>query len=106
MNEMPKDFGPRYILWAIFNAVMIFGRWVWLNPLTLLFLAQGELVDLAMENPAWKWASRGASFCGIVIAQIRNRNKDYRSSFPQAPEGKPGPSRSNLSSSYSRKVPR
>jgi hypothetical protein len=67
---MPADFGVRYVFWVVC-------RWIYYNPLTLLFIAQAELIDVALAYPAWKWAARVASGIGIAIAQIRNRNKDY-----------------------------
>jgi hypothetical protein len=67
---MPSDFGLRYVLWIAW-------RWVYYNPLTILSVAQGVIFQLALDNPAVHWIGTAASVSGIVIAQIRNRGKDY-----------------------------
>lgn len=69
-DEMPKDFGLRYVFW-------ILCRWVYYNPLTILMVVQGATLQVALDYPAWRWLGTVASVFGIVIAQIRNRNKDY-----------------------------
>jgi hypothetical protein len=69
-DPMPKDFGAKYVFWIIC-------RWFWLNPLTIVMTAQGILFQLALDNPAIHWLGTGASIFGVIVAQIRNRGKDY-----------------------------
>ncbi len=66
----PANFGWKYVAWKVW-------RWFYYNPLTLLFIAQGEMVELAVQYPDIRWLSHIASLTGIAIAQIRNRNRDY-----------------------------
>jgi hypothetical protein len=73
-EQMPSDFTIQY---AVRYGFWIVCRWLYKNPLTLLLIGQAELVDLALSNPNWKWAVKGASGIGIIIAQIRNRGTDY-----------------------------
>jgi hypothetical protein len=77
---MPPDFGFKYLFWVTW-------RWIYFNPLTLLFILQAELVELALDYPTLKWLAQAASGVGIVIAQIRNRDKDYTIPIlPKQPE--------------------
>ena len=78
-DPMPGDFGFKYIFWMTW-------RWIYYNPLTLLFILQGWAVELAIDYPAIKWISHIASGIGIVIAQIRNRGKDYTTPISKSSE--------------------
>jgi len=69
-DQMPSDFGVRYVFWVTWH-------WIYFNPLTILLIAQAVLFQLALDNPAIHWLGTGASVMGVIVAQIRNRNKDY-----------------------------
>lgn len=79
-DDMPKDFGAKYVFWCLC-------RWVWFNPLTILLTVQGTLFQLALDNPAIHWLGTGASVLGVLVAQIRNRGKDYTSPLSKPQEG-------------------
>lgn len=78
-DEMPANFNLRYVFWVVC-------RWLYFNPLTILFIIQGWLVELAVGYPDIKWISHAASAVGIVVAQIRNRNKDYSVPIKSVPK--------------------
>lgn len=79
---MPQDFGLRYIFWMVC-------RWIWLNPLTILSTAQLIALQLMGDYPKLRWLGTGAAVIGIVIAQVRNRDKVYSAPLPKPQEGKP-----------------
>lgn len=67
---MPANFGLKYIFWVSW-------RWCFYNPLTILLTLQGILFQLALDYPVVHWLGTAATISGVVIAQIRNRGKDY-----------------------------
>jgi hypothetical protein len=67
---MPSDFGPKYVFWMVC-------RWLYYNPLTIVMTFQAILFQLALDNPAIHWLGTAASVAGVIVAQIRNKNKDY-----------------------------
>jgi hypothetical protein len=69
-DPVPSNFGFRYITWVVW-------RWVYFNPLTIVMTVQAILFQLALDNPAVHWLGTGASIAGIIVAQIRNKDKDY-----------------------------
>lgn len=73
-DPIPPDFGVAYIVKHIFWMTW---RWVYFNPLTIVCGAQLELNDYATDHPSVKWVSRATSIMGIIIAQVRNRGRDY-----------------------------
>jgi hypothetical protein len=75
---MPADFGLKYVFWVTC-------RWLYFNPLTVLMSVQGILFQVALDYPAWRWVGSSASALGVVIAQIRNRNKDYSAPISNQP---------------------
>lgn len=79
---MPSDFGVKYVFW-------ITCRWLYFNPLTVLMSVQGILFQVALDYPAWRWVGSSASALGVVIAQIRNRNKDYSVKISDQPKETP-----------------
>lgn len=76
---MPTDFGIKYVFW-------IACRWLYYNPLTVLMSAQGILFQVALDYPAWRWVGSSASALGVIIAQVRNRNKDYSVKLADQPK--------------------
>lgn len=79
---MPKDFGIKYTLWTTW-------RWIYFNPLTIVMTLQAVLFQLALDNPAVHWMGTAASVLGVVVAQIRNRNKDYTVKIADQPKDPP-----------------
>ena len=69
-EQIPSNFGFKYIVWMVW-------RWIYFNPLTILMTIQGVIFQLALDNPAVHWLGTAASVAGIIVAQIRNKNKDY-----------------------------
>lgn len=69
-DPMPSNFGLKYIFWIAW-------RWVYYNPLTLLLALQGVLVQLVVDYPSIKWLSTACTVFGVIVAQVRNRGKDY-----------------------------
>lgn len=76
---MPADFGVKYVFWIVC-------RWVFFNPLTILMALQSVLFQEALDYPGWRWAGTGASIFGMLIAQVRNRNKDYTAPIADQPK--------------------
>lgn len=79
---MPNDFGLKYVFWIVC-------RWLYFNPLTIVMSLQGVLFQLALDNPAIHWIGTAASTLGVVVAQIRNRGKDYTVPIANQPKVTP-----------------
>lgn len=79
---MPSDFGVKYIFWITW-------RWLYYNPLTLVMTLQAVLFQLALDNPAVHWMGTAASVLGVIVAQIRNRGKDYSAPILDKPKETP-----------------
>ena len=76
---MPKDFGPKYVFFIVC-------RWIYFNPLTIVMTGQAVLFQLALDNPAVHWLGTAASVLGVIVAQVRNRGKDYKTPLSQTKE--------------------
>jgi len=79
---MPNDFGFKYVFWMVC-------RWLYFNPLTIVLTMQAILFQLALDNPAVHWLGTAASVLGVIVAQIRNRNKDYTVKLSDQPKETP-----------------
>lgn len=69
-DQMPTNFGVNYVFWVIC-------RWIYFNPLTILNCMQLIAIQLMVDYPTWRWLGTAASIIGIVIGQIRNKDKNY-----------------------------
>lgn len=67
-DDIPRDFGWRYILWQI-----------WCNALTLVGIAQATFASLALMSDMFshdtiRWYMVASAVLSIVIAQIKKSN--------------------------------
>jgi hypothetical protein len=53
-EEIPKDFGVRYVLWYAWLGLLGLGKFFWANAITILMILQAAFAALLLiaDNPA------------------------------------------------------